>query len=83
MDRNNIKCPACNWTPPEGRHWNCLECGADLDHFNNLGRCNQCGYNHDKTYCPVEIGGCGQSSPHLDWYGNFEEGLSKINIFNR
>ena len=48
--------------------------------FNNLGRCNYCGYNHDKTYCPEEYGGCGLSSPHLSWYGEFDQGLSELNI---
>jgi len=54
-----------------------------MDHFSNVGRCESCGYNHEKTYCPEEMGGCGQSSAHIDWYGDFEEGLSKIDIFSR
>lgn len=76
------ECPHCQWVPTPGEHWNCLECGSDLDHFDNLGRCNNCGYNHQKTYCPEEMGGCGKSSPHIEWHGDLDAGLAKINIFN-
>ncbi|MCR9154010.1 MAG: hypothetical protein ACPGVV_10270 [Croceimicrobium sp.] len=81
MDRINAKCPNCSWSPPEGAHWNCLQCGQDIDHFTNVGRCSSCGFTHENTYCQAENGGCGQSSSHIDWYGDFESGLSKIDIF--
>jgi hypothetical protein len=28
----------------------------------------------------MEYGGCGESSPHLSWYGEFDDGLKKLNI---
>jgi hypothetical protein len=82
MAEQKVKCPICSWNPSADEHWHCLQCGNDIDHFKSVGRCNQCQYTHELTYCPEEKGGCGQSTPHLDWYGSFNEGLSKINIFN-
>tara|TARA_B100001115_G_scaffold159518_1_gene133346 strand:- start:838 stop:1089 length:252 start_codon:yes stop_codon:yes gene_type:complete len=82
VNSKDIKCPHCHWKPKPGPHWHCLECGSDLDHFVNVGRCDHCGYSHDKTYCLEELGGCGQSSPHLDWYGSFDQDLAEIDIFN-
>ncbi len=77
-----VECPHCQWTPESTPLWNCLQCGKDLDHFESVGRCSNCGYTHENTYCPSEFGGCGNSSPHIDWYGDFEEGLAKIDIFS-
>lgn len=76
------KCPVCEWSPNPGKHWNCLECGVDMDHFDNVARCSNCGYTHELTYCPEHLGGCGQSSAHMDWYGNFDRKLREIDIFN-
>ena len=75
-----VNCPNCDWKPDSEKLWHCLECGDDMDMFENLGRCDHCSYNHDRTYCPVEYGGCGESTAHLAWYGEFDDGLKKLNI---
>lgn len=75
-----ISCPNCEWLPQNNPDWNCLQCGMDIDLFENLGRCSHCGYNHEKVYCLEEYGGCGKSSPLIDWYGDLDAGLEKLDI---
>lgn len=82
MNESKPKCPVCQWEALAGKHWNCHECGSDIDVFANVGRCDVCGYTHDVSYCPEHLGGCGQSSPTLDWYGDFDRRLREIDIFN-
>lgn len=81
MSKLTAKCPHCQWQERGTKDWNCLECGQDLDQFANLGRCEHCGYNHRLVYCPEEYGGCGQSSPLIEWYGNLDQGLEDLGIY--
>ncbi len=82
MSDPKAKCPQCAWQERQEKDWNCLQCGQDIDLFDNLGRCEYCGFNHQKVYCPQEYGGCGESSALIDWYGNLDEGLAELDIFN-
>ncbi len=77
----NTACPHCHW-PPDGKaHWICESCQMDFNMFEDAGRCPRCYHTHDETQCISYAGGCGEISPHLDWYLGLDQGLKEINIF--
>jgi len=78
-----IECPKCKWKPDGGKYWMC-SCGHSWNTFETAGRCPACSKQWKDTCCPTGfVGGCGQWSPHLDWYKNLDdmliEELKKIN----
>ncbi|MEL6719464.1 MAG: hypothetical protein AAFP82_12170 [Bacteroidota bacterium] len=77
MEENvKICCPKCDWEPDGGEYWMC-NCGFVWDTFSTAARCPSCGKQHEETQCIDHVGGCGQFSPHLDWYRNLDKWLKK------
>lgn len=72
MEDLEIACPKCNWEPDGGAHWQCT-CGHVWNTFDTAARCPSCRFQWKDTQCIDWVGGCGQSSPHLDWYRNLDE----------
>ncbi len=58
-----IECPKCEWMPDGKPHWRC-SCGHTWNTFETKAKCPACGKQWENTYCP----GCGETSPHKDWY---------------
>lgn len=77
----NIKCPACNWPPDGGTHWECENCYYEFDMFEAAGKCPRCDYQHKYTQCVSWAGGCEEISLHLDWYNDIDKKLLEINIY--
>lgn len=73
---NHISCPKCGWLPDGKSHWQC-RCGHSFDAFEHAGRCPACFRQWEKTQCVPQAGGCSQSTPHLDWYGDLKGWLEK------
>ena len=71
-----IECPKCNWEPDGGAHWVCT-CEHVWNTFDTAARCPKCKKQWRMTACPTIPGGCGVSSPHLDWYKNLDDLLRK------
>ena len=69
-----IACPHCAWEPDGRPYWQC-HCGHSWDTFETAARCPNCKFQHETTQCIDGAGGCGQSSPHLDWYGGLDAWL--------
>ncbi|SKC78971.1 protein of unknown function [Ohtaekwangia koreensis] len=63
-----IQCPRCEWQPDGEKHWAC-GCGYSWNTFETKGKCPSCKKQWADTRCP----GCGQMSPHKDWYKTPEE----------
>lgn len=70
----HVSCPSCGWHPDGQKHWQCL-CGHEWNVFSTAGRCPACFRQWEKTQCAPKAGGCNQSSPHLEWYGNLDSWL--------
>ena len=64
-----IQCPACEWQPDGKKNWGCSNCGHVWDTFTTRGVCPKCKTKFETTWCP----GCGQSTPHTDWYKTAEQ----------
>lgn len=84
MAEVKIACPKCNWEPTPADMWNCT-CGHVWHIFDTAGNCPNCGKHWEETPClGPEVGGCTQSSPHLEWYRNLDkwllEEIKKIRI---
>jgi hypothetical protein len=64
--RPHIRCPRCEWRHDWRRHWGCECCGVHFDTFVTRANCpdSGCGKSWTFTWCP----GCGECSPHEDWY---------------
>jgi len=75
-----VRCPKCQWKPAEDTEWTCLECGYEWNMFETGARCPRCDHQHEFTFCFEWLGGCGESSPHLDWYPQIDKGLAELNI---
>lgn len=58
-----VQCPACEWQPDGEKHWSCT-CGHVWNTFKTRGKCPSCKTQWEMTWCP----GCGQSTPHEEWY---------------
>jgi hypothetical protein len=71
---NNISCPKCSWKPNADDLWQC-SCGHIWNTFSTGGHCPACAQKWLHTQCH-RIPGCGQWSPHLDWYPGLDEALS-------
>ena len=71
--KKEIYCPKCNWNPPHEPLWMC-DCSFVWNTFETNGKCPQCNKKWDVTQCLQEFGGCGQFSPHKEWY--YQSGLS-------
>ena len=69
-----IKCPKCDWAHDGGEHWWC-ECGHRWDTFETAARCPSCKKQWEVTQCPTDPGGCGEISPHLEWYRGLDDWL--------
>jgi len=69
-----IKCPKCDWAHDGGEYWWC-ECGHRWDTFETAARCPNCKKQWEVTQCPTDPGGCGEISPHLDWYRGLDDWL--------
>ena len=72
-----IYCPKCHWEPDGGAHWQC-RCGHVWDTFETAGTCPQCRYRWQVTVCPPTPGGCGVTSPHIDWYHGLEALIEEL-----
>lgn len=70
---NNISCPKCSWTPKSDDIWFCT-CGTLWNTFDTAGRCPTCHHQWEFTQCHSDVG-CGEWSPHLDWYPKLDERL--------
>lgn len=68
-------CPECKTSPNNQQMWKCF-CGVSFDHFNNIGKCPSCGYNHEFTEC-LNLN-CKTISLHLDWYPKVNESLINL-----
>lgn len=75
-----VKCPKCNWEPKDEAVWTCISCGYDWNLFTTAARCPRCQEQNDDVYCIEWLGGCGEVSPHLDWYEGLDSGLVEINV---
>lgn len=75
-----IKCPKCDWKPGIETVWDCENCSFSSDLLKNGGECSQCGFRHEYMYCIEWEGGCGESSPILDWFADIDKGLDELNI---
>lgn len=64
-DGRLIRCPACQWNPPDSVRWLC-QCGHQWNTFWTSGRCPACQFQWAETACLR----CGKMSPHTDWYVN-------------
>lgn len=63
-----IMCTICEWNPDGEAHWAC-SCGHSWNTFDTKGKCPKCKIQWEVTFCP----GCGQTTPHKDWYKTKEE----------
>ena len=70
----NISCPKCSWKPNANDVWQCT-CKHTWHTFKTIGQCPSCKKIWLHTQCH-SIPGCGQWSPHLDWYHDLNEALS-------
>ena len=62
------QCSECEWRPDGEKHWAC-SCGHKWNTFDTKGKCPKCKTQWENTWCP----GCGNSTPHKDWYMTTEE----------
>ena len=76
----HISCPKCSWFPTADTQWVCESCGYESQLLDNAGECVQCGYMHQQIYCIEWEGGCGESSPLLDWFPDLDKALNELNI---
>jgi hypothetical protein len=67
----HISCPKCGWEPDGGSYWVCSVCKTKWNTFETRGCCPGCGKIYEETWCPGNKG-CGQVSPHADWYEEVE-----------
>ncbi len=74
------KCPKCAWFPTPDTLWHCEYCQSVDQLLDKAGECSQCGFRHQQIYCIEWEGGCGESSPLLDWFPDLDAGLTELNI---
>lgn len=72
MKKTLIRCPKCSWEPDGDSHWVCQVCNTRWNTFETRGRCPSCGKVYEDTACIKRRGGCGEMSPHADWYESNE-----------
>ena len=61
--RSDVRCPACNVSPPAGPYWTC-PCGKSFDVFESKGICPNCGGVFGVIPCPT----CRQAAPPQMWF---------------
>ncbi|HEV2577273.1 MAG TPA: hypothetical protein VGU25_08680 [Acidobacteriaceae bacterium] len=62
-DGRLIRCPECQFQPPDGMHWQC-KCGHAWNTFWTAGNCPACHFQWEVTQCPS----CREMSEHQAWY---------------
>lgn len=62
-DGRLIRCPKCNFQPPQEVRWIC-KCGHVWNTFWTSGKCPACHFQWEATACPQ----CGEMSEHHAWY---------------
>lgn len=62
-DGRAIRCPKCQFRPPEGLRWQC-KCGHRWNTFWTSANCPACHFQWEETGCPR----CGEMSEHTAWY---------------
>ncbi len=62
-DGRLIRCPKCQFQPPDGLRWPC-KCGHAWNTFWTAGNCPACHFQWEVTQCPS----CGEMSEHQAWY---------------
>jgi hypothetical protein len=70
--RIHISCPKCGWEPDDTCKWMCSDCRTVWNTFETRARCPECGRVYESTVCLIKKGGCGEISPHADWYKEVE-----------
>lgn len=68
MNKEEVKCPKCEWKPDGGAYWQCSSCHHIWNTFATYGQCPQC----KKVYKDTQCIACSQWSPHADWYNDLE-----------
>ena len=64
-----IFCPRCHWKPRPHHRWICEpSCRHTWNTFDTRGQCPRCLKQWTETQCLTSSSGCGQFSPHEDWY---------------
>ena len=75
MAEVKIACPKCEWEPSPSDQWSC-SCGHSWHTFDTGGVCPSCKKHWENTQClGAYVGGCGEWSPHLEWYRNLDKWL--------
>ena len=75
--RLKIHCPRCQWQVDGAIHWMC-SCGWAWNTFDTAGVCPQGQRRWRNTTCPTVAGGCGRTSPHVDWYHSLDKMVDEI-----
>ena len=82
MAEEKIACPKCDCEPDGRPYWMCDSCFTAWNTFETAARCPSCSKQFKETQCIPGASGCGQISPHIDWYRDLdnwlEEELAKI-----
>ncbi len=73
MKQIYIRCPKCTWEPDETCIWVCSVCKTRWNTFDTHGQCPTCSEIYENTQCMRSKNGCGQFSPHEDWYVEYVE----------
>lgn len=68
MPAVHIRCPKCYWEPDKNCRWRCSDCKTVWNTFATKGKCPGCGKVYEITSCLKSKGGCGEISPHANWY---------------
>jgi hypothetical protein len=68
IGNESVSCPNCGWEPRETDLWICDVCNTKWNTFETHAKCPGCGKIFADTQCKRSSGGCGQMSPHADWY---------------
>lgn len=82
MKKVHISCPKCGWEPDETCKWRCSVCKTVWNTFTTKADCPGCGKVYEDTICLKSKGGCGQISPHKDWYQEVEVKSGFKSIFS-
>lgn len=77
MTEEKIACPKCDWEPDGFPYWMCDSCATTWNTFDTAARCPGCGKQFKETQCIDQAGGCGQVSPHLEWYHHLDNWLKE------
>jgi hypothetical protein len=79
MQQVRIRCPKCDWEPDGKPRWACSVCKTRWNTFETKGQCPACGKIYTETSCSSTGGGCGESSPHSEWYEYYNEPVKSEN----